>query len=76
MNIDVTCFYGGFHGDCSETHLVGDVDERGKQPMRVTPTPTATATATAPPPLAVAVAVAVAGWGIWPPWDSGRKQGF
>ena len=40
VNIDVTCFYGGFHGDCSETHLVGAVDERGKQLVRVTPTPT------------------------------------
>ena len=36
VNIDVTCFYGGFHGDCSETHLVGAVDERGKQLVRVT----------------------------------------
>ena len=40
----------------------------------VTATATATAIATAPPPLAVAVAVAVAGWGIWPPWDSGRNS--
>ena len=49
------------------------------QPATATATAAATATATAtapPPPLAVAVAVAVAGWGIWPPWDSGRKTRF
>ena len=36
INIDVTCYYGGYHGDCSETHLVGAVDERGKHLVRVT----------------------------------------
>ena len=25
INVDVTVFYGGFHGDCAETILVGDV---------------------------------------------------
>lgn len=30
INIDITLFYNGFHGDCSKTFLVGDVDERGK----------------------------------------------
>ncbi|XP_055377087.1 uncharacterized protein LOC129609192 [Condylostylus longicornis] len=30
INIDITVFYNGFHGDCSKTFLVGDVDERGK----------------------------------------------
>lgn len=30
INIDITVFYNGFHGDCSRTVLVGDVDERGR----------------------------------------------
>ncbi|XP_016995079.2 uncharacterized protein [Drosophila takahashii] len=29
INIDVTVFLNGYHGDCSETFLVGEVDERG-----------------------------------------------
>ncbi|XP_016975976.1 methionine aminopeptidase 1D, mitochondrial [Drosophila rhopaloa] len=29
INIDVTVFLNGYHGDCSKTFLVGDVDERG-----------------------------------------------
>ncbi|KAI8122893.1 mitochondrial, Methionine aminopeptidase 1D [Lucilia cuprina] len=29
INVDITVFYNGFHGDCSKTFLVGDVDERG-----------------------------------------------
>ncbi|XP_017042922.1 methionine aminopeptidase 1D, mitochondrial [Drosophila ficusphila] len=29
INIDVTVFLNGYHGDCSETFQVGDVDERG-----------------------------------------------
>ena len=36
INIDVTCYYGGYHGDCSETYLVGEVDEAGKQLVKVT----------------------------------------
>merc|ERR1711904_428801 len=36
INIDVTVFYGGFHGDLSETFLVGNVDEKGKQLVKVT----------------------------------------
>jgi methionyl aminopeptidase len=36
VNIDVTCYIGGYHGDCSETFLVGEVDEAGKQLCRVT----------------------------------------
>ncbi|EOD40935.1 hypothetical protein EMIHUDRAFT_250987 [Emiliania huxleyi CCMP1516] len=31
VNIDITCYYGGYHGDCSETFLVGEVDEAGRQ---------------------------------------------
>ncbi|XP_034474160.1 methionine aminopeptidase 1D, mitochondrial [Drosophila innubila] len=30
INIDVTVYQNGFHGDCSETFLIGDVDERGR----------------------------------------------
>uniref|UniRef100_A0A8D8GHJ0 Methionine aminopeptidase n=1 Tax=Culex pipiens TaxID=7175 RepID=A0A8D8GHJ0_CULPI len=30
INIDVTVFFNGFHGDCSKTVLVGNVDERGR----------------------------------------------
>ncbi|KAH8306735.1 hypothetical protein KR044_011620, partial [Drosophila immigrans] len=30
INIDVTVYHNGCHGDCSETFLVGDVDERGR----------------------------------------------
>jgi methionyl aminopeptidase len=36
VNIDVTCYYGGYHGDCSETFLVGEVDEAGRQLVKVT----------------------------------------
>jgi len=36
INVDVTVFYGGYHGDCSETYLVGDVDEAGRQLVKVT----------------------------------------
>jgi methionyl aminopeptidase len=35
-NIDVTCYFGGFHGDCSETFLVGEVDEAGKRLVKAT----------------------------------------
>jgi len=30
VNLDVTVFWKGFHGDCSETVLVGDVDKAGR----------------------------------------------
>lgn len=36
INIDITVYYDGFHGDCSETFLVGNVDEKGKKLVRVT----------------------------------------
>ncbi|KAM7354225.1 methionine aminopeptidase 1D, mitochondrial [Cochliomyia hominivorax] len=29
INIDITVFFNGYHGDCSKTFLVGEVDERG-----------------------------------------------
>ncbi|CAN0189400.1 unnamed protein product, partial [Ectocarpus sp. 4 AP-2014] len=30
VNVDVTVFYKGYHGDCSEMFLVGEVDQAGK----------------------------------------------
>ena len=36
VNIDITCYYGGYHGDCSEMFLVGEVDDAGKQLVKVT----------------------------------------
>ena len=36
MNIDITVYFNGFHGDCSETFLVGNVDEAGKRLVKVT----------------------------------------
>ncbi len=36
VNVDVTCYYGGYHGDCSETYAVGELDEAGQQLVRVT----------------------------------------
>ncbi|ORX58315.1 methionyl aminopeptidase 1 [Hesseltinella vesiculosa] len=31
VNLDVTCYYKGFHGDLNETYLVGKVDEKGQK---------------------------------------------
>lgn len=36
INIDVTVYHDGFHGDCSETFLVGNVDEKGKKLVKTT----------------------------------------
>lgn len=36
VNCDVTVFYNGMHGDCSETVFVGDVDEESKKLVKVT----------------------------------------
>ncbi|CCM05542.1 uncharacterized protein FIBRA_07769 [Fibroporia radiculosa] len=36
VNIDVTVYKDGFHGDTSRTFFVGDVDEKGRQLVRVT----------------------------------------
>jgi len=36
INIDITVYHNGFHGDCSEMFLVGNVDEAGKQLVKVT----------------------------------------
>ncbi|KAF8887260.1 methionyl aminopeptidase [Gymnopilus junonius] len=38
INIDITLFLNGYHGDTSETFLVGDVDEPGKELIEVTNT--------------------------------------
>ncbi|KAF8187210.1 methionyl aminopeptidase [Pholiota molesta] len=36
INIDVTLFFNGYHGDTSKTFLVGDVDEPGKELVEIT----------------------------------------
>jgi len=35
INVDITVFKDGFHGDCSKTFLVGDVDEQGVELVNV-----------------------------------------
>jgi len=36
LNIDITVFHRGFHGDLNETFLIGDVNENDKKLVRVT----------------------------------------
>eukprot|EP00292_Cryptomonas_paramecium_P010971 CAMPEP_0113700104 /NCGR_PEP_ID=MMETSP0038_2-20120614/23748_1 /TAXON_ID=2898 /ORGANISM="Cryptomonas paramecium" /LENGTH=334 /DNA_ID=CAMNT_0000623677 /DNA_START=52 /DNA_END=1053 /DNA_ORIENTATION=+ /assembly_acc=CAM_ASM_000170 len=36
VNIDVTVFYNGYHGDCSEMFCVGEVDAAGKHLIKTT----------------------------------------
>ncbi|CBN77263.1 methionine aminopeptidase [Ectocarpus siliculosus] len=36
VNVDVTVFYKGYHGDCSEMFLVGEVDQAGKDLVKDT----------------------------------------
>ena len=36
LNIDITVFHRGFHGDLNETFLIGEVDENSKKLVRVT----------------------------------------
>ena len=36
INIDVTVYHQGYHGDCSEMFCVGEVDERGRELIQVT----------------------------------------
>ena len=36
VNLDITIFHDGVHGDCSDTILVGDVDEVSRQLVMVT----------------------------------------
>lgn len=35
INVDVTVFYNGYHGDCSEMFCVGEVDQAGKDLIQV-----------------------------------------
>lgn len=35
INVDVTVFYKGYHGDCSEMFMVGEVDQAGKDLIQV-----------------------------------------
>jgi len=35
INIDITVFLNGHHGDCSETFLVGEVDREGQELIKV-----------------------------------------
>lgn len=35
INIDVTVYLNGYHGDCSETYLVGNVEEKYKKLVAV-----------------------------------------
>ena len=36
VNIDISTFYNGYHGDVNATYLVGEVDEESKKLVRVT----------------------------------------
>ncbi|XP_077298716.1 methionine aminopeptidase 1D, mitochondrial [Arctopsyche grandis] len=36
INIDITVYFEGHHGDCSKTYLIGDVDEQGKELISLT----------------------------------------
>uniref|UniRef100_A0A336LZH3 Methionine aminopeptidase n=1 Tax=Culicoides sonorensis TaxID=179676 RepID=A0A336LZH3_CULSO len=36
INVDITVYFNGFHGDCSKTFQIGDVDERGKYLVKST----------------------------------------
>lgn len=31
INIDISCYYGGFHGDMNETYCVGNVSEKARK---------------------------------------------
>ncbi|XP_072941177.1 methionine aminopeptidase 1D, mitochondrial isoform X2 [Epargyreus clarus] len=36
INVDITVFFKGYHGDCSKTFLVGDVDNKGLELVGIT----------------------------------------
>ncbi|GJQ66353.1 hypothetical protein Trydic_g4393 [Trypoxylus dichotomus] len=36
INVDITVYYNGYHGDCSKTFIVGDVDELGQELVKAT----------------------------------------
>lgn len=35
MNVDVTAYLNGFHGDLNETYVVGDADDKSKELVKV-----------------------------------------
>ena len=36
MNVDVTCYYNGYHGDLNETFPVGNIDAGSKELIQTT----------------------------------------
>ena len=36
INVDVTAFYKGYHGDLNETYVVGEVDAASKKLLKIT----------------------------------------
>ncbi|KAJ8963082.1 hypothetical protein NQ318_018546 [Aromia moschata] len=38
INVDITVFYEGYHGDCSKTFLIGNVDNEGRNLVKATET--------------------------------------
>ncbi|XP_044740443.1 methionine aminopeptidase 1D, mitochondrial isoform X2 [Chrysoperla carnea] len=36
INVDITVFLNGYHGDCSKTYLVGNVDQKGRELVKAT----------------------------------------
>ena len=36
VNVDVTAYYQGYHGDLNETFVVGEVDEESKKLIKIT----------------------------------------
>jgi methionyl aminopeptidase len=36
INLDITCYFNGYHGDCSEMFVVGDTDDKSKELIQVT----------------------------------------
>lgn len=36
LNIDITVYYKGFHGDVNDTFLIGNVDDKGKKLVQTT----------------------------------------
>jgi methionyl aminopeptidase len=36
VNLDVTVYLNGYHGDCSEMFVVGEVDDKGKELLQTT----------------------------------------
>lgn len=36
INLDITCYLNGYHGDCSEMFVVGEADEKAKNLLQTT----------------------------------------